>query len=163
MWWSHENIQTPEAFLKSHQGGHLSQDVYNNNWKQFYDLHNILLEIGGSETCFPAYEEDMAAILDRGRYYPGRSKMMRGRPNKCHANTCELWENNRKQFQVAITTGYALSPDGIWRQHSWLVHRYRTKSQLRTRIVETTVKRTAYYGFEMTDREAEIFCAQNIW
>ena len=130
-------------------------------WEKFNQLHNLLLRIGGCETCFPDIEEDMDKILLRGRFWPGKSKMMLGDPNHCHANACNLWERNYKEHEVRICTGYALSSDGCWRQHSWLRHEYDTATQCRARIIETTAKRVAYFGFEMVDGEAEEFCRNN--
>lgn len=125
-------------------------------------LSNILLQIGGCETALPYIEEDMTKILTRGRFFRGTSKMMKGRPSKCHSNVCALWEANREHHDVHIVTGYALSKeDGLWRQHSWLVQRYSNGTQNRTRIIETTLKRAAYFGFEMTDDEAHEFCDKN--
>jgi len=46
-------------------------------------------------------------------------------------------------------TGWALSNDGIWRQHTWLL-----KGKA---IVETTSPREKYYGFVLTDEEANQF------
>lgn len=142
-WWYSENLESPGADQK------------------FAVLHRILLTIGGEETCFPEYEEDMEAILSRGYYRKGTSKMMVGRPSQCHANAAELWERNKPDHDVSICTGYALSADGLWRQHSWLVHRYQTATQRRTRVIETTTKRVAYFGFELDDVEAFRFVENN--
>lgn len=138
-------------------------------WAEFLKLHGLLLSIGGYETCFPYVEEDMANILARGRYYGGFSKMMKGKPSRCHENACNLWTVNKDKHDVHIATGYALSADGMWRQHSWLVQRYQTATQHRTRIIETTEKRVAYFGYEMGNEfdpelgmsEAEEFCYWN--
>lgn len=119
------------------------------------DLHHKLLSFGGSETCFPIIEEDLTQILERGQLWFGdKIKMMKGEPSQCHANACELYQNNKKTHEIAIATGYALSADGLWRQHSWLV-----KRNVRSiNIIETTAKRVLYFGFVMTECEAEEFC-----
>lgn len=160
LWWESGNLKSEERFLQ--MTGRTDKEKALMEYRQFLQLHQTLLAIGGCETCFPAIEEDMGAILERGRFYKGTSKMMPGRPNGCHENTCRLWEANHANSDVHIATGYALSGDGIWRQHSWLVHRYRTAMQHRTQIIETTRKRVAYYGFEMMDAEAENFCYHNL-
>lgn len=152
-WWESSNLESGKAT----QDGTLTE-------KELVDfrlLHDILTAIGGEETCFPDIEEDMDKILERGRFYRGTSKMMKGRPSRCHENVCLLWEQNHKSHDIRIATGYALSKDGMWRQHSWLVHHYNTATQQRTRIIETTEKRVAYFGFEMTEEEAERFCYYN--
>ena len=57
-----------------------------------------------------------------------------------------------------MMTGYALSADGIWRQHSWLVA---FDNEDYPYIVETTEERISYYGFAMTYEECEIFLYWN--
>jgi hypothetical protein len=70
-------------------------------------------------------------------------------PHECHANAA-FWEQNRGQFPVAIVSGYALSEEGLWRQHSWLI----AKPYRRWTVIETTVRRVLYYGVVLTDAEA---------
>src|SRR5579875_1884149 len=43
-------------------------------------------------------------------------RLVQGSPSSCHANVSALWAQARVE---AIGTGYALSADGLWRQHSW--------------------------------------------
>lgn len=167
-WWASENIHSLSRYIafmvpKEKQSTN-PQEVnakYAKTHLEFLTLHMLLVSIGGYETCFPSIEEDMGIILERGRFYPGRSKMMVGRPSQCHSNTAELWRINRESHDVRICTGYALSDDGLWRQHSWLVHRYWTGKQHRTRIVETTTKRLAYFGVELNDDESLEFVENN--
>ncbi|MDR0287131.1 MAG: hypothetical protein LBI03_05415 [Clostridiales bacterium] len=50
-----------------------------------------------------------------------------------------------------------MSKDGLWRQHSWLIHRgYRS-----IEVIETTETRVAYFGFVMMYDEALEFCKSN--
>jgi hypothetical protein len=51
---------------------------------------------------------------------------------------------------VRLSTGFALSDDGMWRPHSWL----RASSGT---LIETTEQRVAYYGFAFDDEGAELF------
>lgn len=148
-WWYHENLASSATVMHEKEK------------EQFLRLHDILLQIGGYETCFPVVEEDMKKILSRGYYRKGTSKMMEGSPSRCHSNVCDLYVLNQRVADVTICTGYALSNDGLWRQHSWLLHRYKTRRQHRARVIETTTKRVAYFGFEMTEKEAEVFCDNN--
>ena len=53
----------------------------------------------------------------------------------CHGNAATLFRAGKGM----IATGYALDEDGLWRQHSWVVDSKR-------RVIETTVRRKAYYG-----------------
>lgn len=170
VWWESGNIQFPLSYLQQMIPHHLELDskefqekvkVNSERHKKFLALHLLLLEIGGEETCFPGIEVDIDRILERGRYYPGHSMLMRGRPSQCHANVAALWENNHRDIDIHICTGYALSADGLWRQHSWLLRNYKTATQQRTLVIETTVKRLAYFGFELTEREATEFADNN--
>lgn len=111
-----------------------------------------LLAIGGWAVC-GLDDPDRDVIMARGQLWSGRGAyFMKGRPSNCHGNVCALWEENRDTVQIC--TGWALSPDGMWRIHSWGLHQGKP--------VETTVKRTAYFGFVMTDEEASDFADSNI-
>lgn len=119
-------------------------------------LRDKLLAMGGCEVVLPIVEEDLDNIMKYGQLWDDITrKSMKGRPCKCHSNSAELWWNNRekKDFAVILCTGYALSKDGLWRQHSWLVQ---AKARANV-IIETTTPRVAYFGFGMTYEQAEKF------
>lgn len=153
-WWGHDYLNAdctpPERLLHDQR-----------QLPQFRELHEILLSIGGYETCFPDFEEDMRAILERAYFRKGTSRVVKGQANHCHANAAYIYWENRKKEDLRICTGYALSMDGIWRQHSWVLRTYRNRTQLRQQVIETTQKRVAYFGFELTEEEAERFCYYN--
>lgn len=118
-------------------------------------LKQRLLKIGGWSVCFPHIESDLVRILERGRRFAGRAKMMKGEPCQCHFNSASLWENNRDiSF---ICTGYALSKDGMWRQHSWCA----IKTTNSYKVIETTESRISYYGYILDSEESEVFLAEN--
>lgn len=131
--------------------------------KPALSLKPIILSHGGCEVCLPAIEEDLDNIINYGQLWDNVTvKMMKGEPCHCHSNAANLWYTNRdswknKGFAVIICTGYALSKDGIWRQHSWLVQ---AKARVNV-IVETTEPRIAYYGFGMPYAMAEDFEYEN--
>ena len=56
----------------------------------------------------------------------------------------------RRGDAVAVGTGYALSRDLLWREHSWAWDRD-------GRLIETTETRTRYFGIRMDGPEAEWF------
>lgn len=125
---------------------------------KLYELHQRLLGFGGQETCLPAVEEDIDPILAHGQLWLDRYVCtMKGAPSQCHRNACDFWEINHNKMDVHIATGYALTEDGMWRQHSWLVH----VMPKFVRIIETTVRRIAYFGYVMTDEEAWQFINDN--
>jgi hypothetical protein len=61
-----------------------------------------------------------------------------------------LWLESRGR--IAIVTGYALS-GGLWRQHSWGLEG--------GTVIETTVRRTSYYGLELGLPDALRFACGN--
>lgn len=127
-----------------------------NMMKAMLQMRTLLLSFGGSEVCMPDYDEDVYNIIKRGQlWYGDRIHMMKGEPCQCHRNSSRCWEVN--QDKTVLCTGYALSEDGMWRQHSWLVELRPRKN----RIVETTLPRVAYFGFGMTLIEARKFYFDN--
>ena len=150
MWWgSRDSIA---SYAAPHVGAPKQEEV-----AAFIKLHDRLLSIGGHSVCFPGIEEDMANILKYGQlWYGDHPVMKKGRPSRCHQNSCDLWFTNKNVTRIA--TGYALSADGMWRQHSWLIW---LKPRV-NRIIETTEPRVAYYGFVMNTRLCEEFDENNL-
>lgn len=120
------------------------------------DLRKHLLNFAGEATCLPAYEEDIDDILKYGQFWVGNNiKIMKGLPSQCHYNSSRLWEKNKKDCRIC--TGYALSDDGMWRQHSWVIWMKPRSNQ----IIETTVPRIVYFGYVMTSEQCELFAHNN--
>lgn len=115
-------------------------------------LKRKLLEIGGWSVCV-TLDRDLGKIISRGRRFPGKSTMMKGEPSRCHSNSALCWDENREL--CTICTGYALTRDGMWRQHSWILTH-------EGKVVETTVKRVQYFGYVMTEDECEHFLYDNM-
>jgi len=72
--------------------------------------------------------------------------------SSCHQNVAFLW-TKRKFGIVGIATGYALTDDGLWRQHSWGI--------LRDGVLETTEARLKYFGIVLQGERADFFAANN--
>ena len=106
-------------------------------------LQDKLLSLGGDWVALEP-ECDLLAILNRGQLFNGRVVFKKMAPHGCHRNCCEVWAERPRIYKIAI--GWALSDDGIWRQHTWI-----TKGRA---IIETTEPRSLYYGFEMEREEA---------
>lgn len=116
-------------------------------------LKKKLLNIGGYAVILPVIEPDANKIINRGELFR-KYTMMKGEPIQCHRNSALCWEANKDK--VDLCTGYGLSKEGgIWRQHSFCVIK---SSGI---VVETTVGRLAYFGFRMTQEEAELFLYEN--
>jgi hypothetical protein len=114
----------------------------------------MLLNIGGWAVCLPKIDSDLEKIVGRGQKFPGRSQLFLGQPSQCHSNSADLWDQNKDKLKIC--TGYALSRDGLWRQHSWCYHIHNKI------VIETTMKRIQYFGFVLEDNEAEDFYVDNL-
>lgn len=117
------------------------------------ELEKLLLE-GGGKAVVLLFEDDCEAIINKGEWWDSDSVEMLGEPSQCHRNVACLYEAN--EGRVAIVTGWALSDDGLWRQHSWGFD-YETGS-----TVETTEPREAYFGFLLSDAQAQKFAWDQI-
>ena len=105
---------------------------------RLHELRRRLLRLGGVQLVAPRDgEADLEALLDFGVAFPGRAKLRRGRRSDCHDNAGRLYA--KAPERTRIVTGYALSDDGLWRQHSWAL--------VDDRLVETTEPRELYFGF----------------
>jgi hypothetical protein len=91
-------------------------------------------------------------ILEQGRGFSGQgARMDRGHPSSCHWNV--TLRHARSMGEVRILTGYALSEDGVWRQHSWGL-----EGDL---VFESTDDRVLYYGYELTPEQSFEFVLSN--
>ena len=118
-------------------------------------LKHLLLDIAGFSVClYP--EEDINQLLSvRAELLDGRKALQSpGLPNQCHFNSAQLWAES--EGRLMLYTGYALTEDGMWRQHSWCV-----VDDGSLQVVETTIPRLAYFGFRFSDIEASEFYEQN--
>jgi hypothetical protein len=113
-----------------------------------------ILAFGGEEVCMPLKEWDLELIMTRGVLLYGHdARFFKGEPCECHRNSALYWEKNKEK--VVLMTGYALSNDSMWRQHSWCAF---IKSG---KVIESTKGRKAYFGFAMTRDEANAFLDEN--
>ncbi len=122
----------------------------NHNWAI---LEQQLLRIGGNAISY-AYDPHLNELVTRGIVFPGKSISDKGENSRCHGNVADLWvEKHEEGFQ--IVTGWALTKsDGIWRQHTF--GRWNE-----TTTIETTVKRSKYFGFVLSTDESIKFALAN--
>jgi hypothetical protein len=59
--------------------------------------------------------------------------------SRCHDNSLKLYKNDPT---LKLFSGYALSGDGLWRHHSWVM----TQAD---DVIETTEKRLIYMGYDL--------------
>ena len=113
-------------------------------------LRKRLLLIGGEEIV-PREEPDLNKIIKRGKLFKAKAILTKLRMTSCHTNAAELFAT--KDYKIA--TGWALSDDGLWRQHSWCF-------DSKNNIVETTKRRKKYFGVVLMQKEAKKFYRENI-
>ena len=119
-----------------------------------WDKLSALILANAGELVVPGDADHgfLRALIRRGAYRDGTSKIILGAPNSCHNNAIALWDSGKC---TGIGTGYALSVDGLWRHHSWGV----TKS---SKIIETTDKREGYFGVVLTAALAKAFAQDDL-
>lgn len=122
-------------------------------------LRDKLLSFAGEEAVMPDMDEDIGDILAYGQLWNGWSntRIKKGQPCHCHQNSADLYYANRDKENLTVATGYALSEDGLWRQHSWLVMRLARSVQ----VIETTKRRLLYFGVALTGKTLEDFLYWN--
>jgi hypothetical protein len=116
---------------------------------EFRDLQKLLLRLGGVHVAVrPEFDPDLPALLTRGFVMSGTVLRRRMEPSGCHLNVAIQWMAKRHKI-IGIGTGYGLSDDGIWRQHSWGI--------LRDGLLETTEPRIKYFGILLQGAAADSF------
>jgi hypothetical protein len=114
-------------------------------------LKSRLLQLGGSHLVAPvAPDPDLEAILSHGFLQDGDVILEEMERNSCHWNVAALWLQKQANL-IAVGTGYALSEDGLWRQHSWGIQS--------ASILETTEERTHYFGLRLSGEDANRFAS----
>lgn len=128
-----------------------------NHLRKILVLRDILLSFGGDEACMPGTEDDLGLLLEYGEIWlPTGMILKKGARGKCHSNALYLWDANRGK--VFVATGYYLSDDGMWRQHSWGI----CANSRGGRVVETTNPAVLYYGVVFSNEECESRLAE-LW
>lgn len=109
-----------------------------------------LVTIGGWQVA-SVPEVHLEQLLERAEVRAPTEVVVReGEPSRCHTNAGRLHEEDARN---RIVTGWAPSEDGLWRQHTWC--------EIGGAVIETTVPRERYYGFELDDAESASFCIAN--
>jgi len=122
-----------------------------------FPLEQKLLTQGGTRMVYRD-EPDLKLLLSRGEPFDEPAELVAGESGQCHLNVARFWNEQREE--LAIVTGYALSEDGLWRQHSWLIRKNSVPGQ--SRLIETTIRRVKYFGVRLTEAEAAIFYKRSI-
>jgi hypothetical protein len=116
-------------------------------------LKVLLLRLGGEFLVAPPFfDQDVPTLLEAGFLMSGPITLKIMKSSMCHQNVASVWKGRRFGI-VGVATGYALSDDGLWRQHSWGV--------LRNGVLETTEARLKYFGILLQSTRADHFAECN--
>jgi hypothetical protein len=116
-------------------------------------LKTLLLGLGGTYIVAPSKPDpDVPALIESGFVMGGFATLKRLAASACHQNVSAIW-SARKHGIIGIGTGYALTEDGLWRQHTW--------GLLREGLLETTEMRLKYFGILLQGNEADRFANSN--
>jgi hypothetical protein len=117
-------------------------------------LRGLLLGLGGTHLVAPpGPDPTLPLVIDSGFVMAGPVARRSMKKGGCHGNVADIWV--RKCYDlVGIGTGYSLSVDGLWRQHSWGLRR--------EGILETTAPRIKYFGVLLQRGDADSFALANL-
>jgi len=111
-----------------------------NEFPELKPLMDKLLNIDG-KFIVSVPEPDLKKILAYGKRVDDYKVIFKPMiPCHCHNNVIKLCLEGKGR----MATGWALSDDGLWRQHSWLV---KDKT-----IIETTESRKRYFGIILNSK-----------
>jgi len=108
---------------------------------EIYELRRRLLSLGGVELVTPPNTDEYVVFFNEsGRIKGGPIKCIPMSSSEAQKNIVTIWNARMHNVfsLVGIGIGYALSDDGLWRQHFW--------GERRRGILETTTKREKYFG-----------------
>ncbi len=126
----------------------------------FEDLKKILLDEDGSSVQ-ELYEEDLTDLITQGEFYHPNDytyKIIKMEPSRCHSNCALFYRNyveDNSEEEISIVTGWALSNNNVWYQHTWIMLLDDAV------LIETTEKRKLYYGFILNYEQIQEFLDNN--
>jgi hypothetical protein len=117
-------------------------------------LKPLLLKLGGAYVVAPQRPDpDLSLLIESGFVTSGAVLVKSMDHHACHRNVAKVWKA-RKHGIVAIGSGYALSSDDLWWEHSWGIRR--------EGILETTKQRLKYFGLVLQGAKANSFAEMNL-
>lgn len=119
-----------------------SRPWFNNNYSTFQSFINSIFPGTHIVSLPPHYINELSVIqkLTTLSFSDDNTISHTMEPSKCHENCIILYTNN---LSYRIFSGFALSVDGLWRFHSWIM----TDKNV---IIETTNSRLIYLGYDAT-------------
>lgn len=118
-------------------------------WNDKFDQFQQYLDTkfpGTHVVSFPSEDASSTVLkLDTFMFPDQNTVLTVMQRSACHDNCIALHYHDKSH---RIFTGYALSGDGLWRHHSWIMTQ-------KNCIVETTEDRLMYIGYDATNENKE--------
>jgi len=117
-------------------------------------LSQAILQHGGEAVVplpYPLEPSFAEMLAEHGELQGRRARKTRGARSDCHRNSAKLLRAGKA---AGIGTGYALSADGLWRQHTWGL----SSDDV---VLETTESREQYWGIRFWGEQAT-YLADNV-
>ena len=127
-----------------------SLDVTHHGYRAaFAEFSQVLLANGGDLVVPPGATDIMIGpVGEMGSLQSvGDLEVRPMEANNCHVNAATLWRGGEVP---SVSTGYAMSEDRLWREHSWGL-------TADGAIVETNAPRVLYFGFVFEGGDAAWF------
>lgn len=113
----------------------------------------LLIQLGESVNIPVYLIPYCGAFAQLGKFIIGEAQIRRPGANmQCHANASRIYRSG--EFRCRIMTGFALSSNGQWNAHTWLVCED-------GRVVESTYPYSAYFGVELSRECSDRFSNLN--
>lgn len=131
-----------------------THDLLRPGYKLAWDALSAAILSRGGQLVVPPTEPEpqIDDMVDNLADWPADPVVLRrGTNNACHANSANAWCRGEVE---SMATGYALSNDDLWRQHTWAI----TAAGV---IVESTGARLAYVGVPLAGVDALRFAFAN--
>ena len=116
--------------------------------KEYEDLNKILTKIESNTILLPMFDTkaEIINLIKLGISFGATNEIRLGERSQCHENSVDQYLKNEYNENLNIVSGFALSEDGLWRSHSWIV-------KDNSFVIETTEKRLRYFGFVYKDTQ----------
>jgi hypothetical protein len=145
-----ENYRRMLEFYQSRVAGY--DDVPGDFQERWLRWCRHVLTFGGELVVPPMCPEpDLDELLTGAQVWGPDARLQLEEEVSCHENVAVLWIDGTA---AEIGTGYALSDDGLWRQHSWGIAADGV-------VIETTEERLRYVGVRLVGADALKFAASN--
>lgn len=135
---------------------HISESIKTKTDDDLLNLRDFLLLFGGEDACTVNSYKEAKNILTRGQLWFGdRISVAKGKYDEVNQNVANLWSFNENKTRIAV--GFTLTPQGVWRRHSWLILHKKPYNK----IVDSSDQNYLYFGYVLTHEECNDFYWEN--